>query len=317
MATPRTDLHRPAAFVPGNYDHILSYELPGSEPGDVGYGINCSRGGIGISQPRHAADGLCCIFEIRARGGESAMHGGAGNCTVCGAHFKYGDVWQHRATGVFVHLGHQCAGKYGMMCDRSAWELAHGRIEAARAAVISRRENAEAIARVYAENPGLEANLALNHYILNDLRDKLGHYHSLSEKQVALAAKIADELRNPKPEEVRVDAPIGRMVVRGIIVGVKLHESVYGDSLKMTVKVSTPGGSWLAWGTVPSDLQGHAGLKGCEVEFTGTVQQGDRDKFFGFFKRPAKSRIVTPSAEWVAAEAQWAPAAPVQEVAHA
>jgi hypothetical protein len=130
----------------------------------------------------------------------------------------------------------------------------------------------------------------------------------LSDKQVAFALKLADEVRNPPPAERHVAAPIeeGRQVVRGRVVSLKVHEGHYGDTLKMTVKIETPDGSWLVWGTCPSAIAGDhltdgdvnapremvAGVeRGDEVEFSAKLKPG-RDEHFALFSRPTKATIV-------------------------
>lgn len=38
-----------------------------------------------------------------------------------------------------------------------------------------------------------------------------------------------------------------------------------------------------------------SGAKGRRVTFTATLEQSDREVGFGFFSRPAKARVLTPS----------------------
>jgi hypothetical protein len=84
------------------------------------------------------------------------------------------------------------------------------------------------------------------------------------------------------------------------VVSCKTYESDFGTSLKMTVKVTTSTGTWLCWGTVPSNLDGFNGgpLKGCKIEFTATLVKG-REAHFALFKRPTKARVtdVVPACE--------------------
>jgi len=99
--------------------------------------------------------------------------------------------------------------------------------------------------------------------------------------------KLAAEARAPKPEkrpEVNVPAPTGRTTFRGVIVSVKTHESAFGVTLKCTVKVTTPEGVWLAWGTLPKDIPADV-ERGTSVEITATLSAG-REPHFAFFKRP-------------------------------
>ena len=154
-----------------------------------------------------------------------------------------------------------------------------------------------------AANPGLREALMQNHRISMDLDAKLMHFHSLSPAQIALAFKLHSDAYCPaRPSEINVPAPEGRQVIRGTVVSVKEHRGDFGDTLKMTVKVTTNAGSWLAWGTVPSNLTPRARVyqtdpvvhqidKGAEVEFTATLTRG-REPHFAFFKRPTNARLV-------------------------
>ncbi len=105
-------------------------------------------------------------------------------------------------------------------------------------------------------------------------------------------------------DETHVAAPLGKQTVRGVIVSTKTKETDYGPSYKMTVKVQTPAGSWLCWGTIPMGLFDEAdkklenvegwivALRGCEVQFTATLEAGS-DAHFVFVKRPTKATILT------------------------
>ncbi len=162
-----------------------------------------------------------------------------------------------------------------------------------------------------AANPGLRNALHIDHRISMDLDAKLMGFGSLSPAQIALAFKLYGEAMCPaRPSEINVAAPTGRQTIRGIVVSVKEHRGEFGDTLKMTVKVTTAMGTWLCWGTVPSNLtttpvrifQSDAvgGLsteitRGTAVEFTATLVAG-REKHFAFFKRPTNARIVDASA---------------------
>jgi hypothetical protein len=298
MTQTRTDAHRPSVIVPADYAHVLSYDLPTQMPG---VGVNCERdravcrfdettGRIVLVSPgRHDADGRCCLTGLSTIAHvRFAETGGTGQCSTCGAHFLYGDVWVHVPTGEHIHLGHQCADKYALLVDRSAYQLALGRRQAAAAAQLQRVANWEARTAFLAAHPGLAEDLQQAHPILRDLSAKLTQYHSLSDKQIAFAATLAAEVRNPAPAEQHVAAPTGTVTVRGTVVSVKVHEGAYGTSLKMTVKVQTPAGSWLAWGTVPTSLDV---AKGATVQFVATLQAGN-DPHFAFFKRPRQAVVL-------------------------
>ena len=95
----RTDLHRPGAIVPAHYVYVLSYSLPTFENGWPIPAINVDLI-LKLKQEPNA------IF---------AKTGGVGKCSVCGAHFIYGDLWRHTFSGEYIHLGHDCADKYSLL----------------------------------------------------------------------------------------------------------------------------------------------------------------------------------------------------------
>jgi hypothetical protein len=318
-SSPRTDVHSPSNIIPAHYSHILSYNLPSSQDGwpVPSSGINCEldyRNPETGENGKHSQDGLCCIIGIRhiAKGVFGGKWDSTGKCSVCGANFVYGDVWRHGPTGEFVHQGHTCAAKYEMLADRSAWELKLGRLQAAAAKAVIRARNEEERREFLSANPGLEAALALKdkHSILADLGDKFSIYRGLSEKQVALALKLAHEVNNPEAAEPTVPAPIQsvRQTFRGVVVSVKDQEGQYGTSWKVTVKVQTDAGVWLAWGTLPASIldanraQGRTAraLKGAVLEMTATLKPG-RDAHFALMDRPKGSIVAEPPAPAVAA----------------
>ena len=73
----------------------------------------------------------------------------------------------------------------------------------------------------------------------------------------------------------------------GVIVSLKEHEGQWGVTTKMTVKVVTAEGVWLAWGTVPAGLECE---RGDEVQFDATLEAG-RTPEFAFAKRPTKASV--------------------------
>lgn len=129
--------------------------------------------------------------------------------------------------------------------------------------------------------------------ILKDLHASAHRFGSLSEKQVALAIRLAERVRNPQPEDVHVAAPTGRVTFRATVVSLREVEDPFSYSrysghtatiTKMIVKVQAEGGVWLSWMTVPrNDVA--AVVVGSELTITATLQPG-RDAHFTFGKRP-------------------------------
>lgn len=297
----RTDPHRPGSIVPAEYTYVMSYALPTMAGGFVpvpGFRYDCvldhahERNGKTI-MGEHDGSGRCCARAHRNSGALYAELGGIANCTICGARYGMGDIWLHVPSGEHIHLGHTCADKYEMLADRSQVELEMGRRKAAAAVQVKKTLNTEEREAFLAKHDGLAEDLVVDHRIINEIAGRFQQYRTLSEKQIALVRKLADEVRNPKPEEKHVPAPEGRVEVEGLVVSVKSYDSDYGVTVKMVVKVATPDGSWLVYVTVPSGLSGDSadGLKGCTVRFSATLKRG-RDAHFALGKRPTKASIV-------------------------
>lgn len=219
---------------------------------------------------------------------------------MCGTCYIYGDVWKHVPTGEHIHIGQDCADKYELLADRSAFELEADRRKAATARECQKVENRETRAAFLAAHAGLEVALKTDHPIVQDIAARFQTYCEISDKQVELVMKLAAEATAPKPEAKKLIAapvagPATRRTFRGRVVSTKSQEGFYGATeYKMTVKVETSEGVWLAWGTVPSAMLeacpiGERGrldsLRGAEVEITAKLAPG-RDAHFAIMKRP-------------------------------
>jgi hypothetical protein len=300
---PRTDPHRPGAIVPQDYQEVLWFDCGGGD--EPSYGVNCMKPVFDWfslqaipGATAHRADGTCCVLGLREAGRKFANTGrehGAGKCTVCGAYFRYGFVWEHLPTGELIYVGHDCADNYGLVAShmsRAQWKQYQEALGRKRA--IAAKEHKRATARdkfIAANDLASVFEVRDQHNILADMYNRLHQWGSLSEKQVAFARKLADEVRNPKPkvEEVKVAAPSGRVTFTGTIVSCKWQEGyTYGDAGRAvcTVKVTTPEGIWLAWGTLPSAVDGNCDeQRGRTITLTGTLSAGN-EPHFAFFKRP-------------------------------
>lgn len=179
-------------------------------------------------------------------------------------------------------------------------------------AEISRRDTARA--EFCAQHAGLDEALDVDHMITRDLSAKLTRYGSLSEKQVALALRIARE-QQERTEQREAEAaleimpPAGRQEITGEVVTAKWKSTAYGDALKMLVKVAADGGNYRLWGTVPSSVLeqlhrealadhddpergaiDHAlRIRGRAVTLTAKVDP--KEVGFGFYSRPTKAAL--------------------------
>lgn len=149
--------------------------------------------------------------------------------------------------------------------------------------------------RTLADNPGLAEALQTNHRIVRDIASRFEQFGSLSAAQIGLVFKLAREAQE-RASEVRAQAPTGRQTFTGVVVSVKDHETDFGVTRKMTVKVQNPDGSmWVAWTTVPAALWQTPGFHtsmviGATVTLTATLERG-KDAHFAFGKRPTLVRV--------------------------
>ena len=269
------DSHCPSLFVPANYRYMVSYVFGHAfmPPINMDRALQLSKEYPQFQHPNWG-------YRL-------------GKCSVCGANFNYGDVWLHEPTQELITIGHDCADKYELMADRSAFELEVGNFKAARAVEIAKAEKAEKRAAFMENYPGLEEALVCSHNIVSDIRRRFETYGDISPKQVALVMKLAAEAAAPKVpvvEEAHTAAPEGRVTFTGVVVSTKRVDSDYGVQTKMLVRVETPNGSWLAWGTCPAAILSQScndgGAKGKTVEVTATLKRG-RDAHFALMSRPA------------------------------
>lgn len=116
---------------------------------------------------------------------------------------------------------------------------------------VSRQSRANAARLAFLDaHPGLEAALACQHRIVQDIAERFAKWGSISDKQVALVLKLAAEANAPKPEvapEIVADAPTGRVTFRGTVVCQKVYDSDFGPGCtKILVRVEAPNGVWKA-----------------------------------------------------------------------
>jgi hypothetical protein len=262
----RTDLHRPSQLVPADYTLVTTFAHP-----RFGLDGDLVEEGFGLEEVGEALSGA-----------ESAVFGDTSRCGSCGARFGSGALWQH-TSGEFVFTGRDCADRMNLLADWSKVELAAKVAADRRKLALARQQKAADIAACFAANPGLEdaLSLASTHRIGRDLADKLRQWGSLSPAQVALALKIADEVRTT-PVEVHVPAPIGRYLITGKVVSLKGHDSHWGFQMKATLKMTTDKGSWLAWMTVPSGAEWNRG----DVVTVNVTLSAGNEPHFAFGSRP-------------------------------
>ena len=288
----RNDIHTPSQIRPGNYNFVIEYGRDFVSYDPV-FGTDEEWSNMDEAEEAYK-DAGAYIHGTRDSVDEAILR-----CDCCGARFKYGCLYVHRESGEVISLGHTCAAGMDLPAGPG---YVRSRMAAERKVVLERRQRFSNL-RKFAQEAGAQVlqDLRVDHYITKDIRAKLirtGAKWGLSEKQVDLLRKLAVDASKPAEKHVPVPVDGERIPVTGTCVSFKCVDSMYGFQYKMTVKVETPEGSWLVYGTCPEsivDAAQDAGLsnpKGRVVTFTSKVSRGDRDPHFGFFSRPTKAELV-------------------------
>lgn len=287
-------VHNPASFNPADYE-VVDYcdNRPPEFSGSWGLlGDDYRRAVDAYQREREQWErDLARLFGDNWR---AKIH----HCAHCGnGNVRWITAVHHAPTGETVVFGCDCTQRLGFT-DRHAFKLARlQRLADSRAAALKVHAQVQRFADAHPEIAAARAALDLPVHAGNtfarDVIQKLARYGSISDRQVsALVDSLArDVARANRPAEVKIPAPTGKgITVCGEVISLKWQENQYGDSLKVTIKVTTPAGIWLAWGSVPAALT--SGLsRGQMLELTANLEHGN-DPSFAFFKRPRLARVV-------------------------
>ena len=245
---------------------------------------------IGDSDEAHKVykDEMTELAEIL--GDDADIYMTVSQCQSCGTHYNHGAVIKNKDGGL-ISVGGICATEYFGLPNITALKI--GQAAKLKQAAAWAAEAAAKKAKTLEDNPGLAEALETDHYIVNDIGEKLTKWGNLSPAQIALVFKIAKEVADakaagPKVEKPKVPVVTGAgLVLTGTVLGTKWQESYYGygDTLKMLVEVEADGGVYKVFGTVPKALGGDP--KGEKVTFIANVEVSKDDESFGFFSAQA------------------------------
>lgn len=291
MTLIRTDIHRPSAIQPSEYDYVAFECIPSSgDPlGDAMYQLE-ERARIRAHMDR--------------TGGTYSNHAHGGNCMVCGnANAIYTVLFHHEPTNVYVRMGQDCASKTEMSYDEGAFNRFRARMNDVRLAIAGKAkakaklEDAGA-SRAWAiwDQPGVPETRYEESTII-DIVSKLVRYGSISEKQMAFIKRLLDKIDDRAGIEARraaetaAAAPVpmseDRIIVEGEVLSNKVVETDFGTMHKILIRADA---GWKVYGTAPSDIRD--AQKGERVSFTARVTKSNDDEKFGFFSRPAKGKFL-------------------------
>jgi hypothetical protein len=279
----RTDIHKPSAINPSEYQFVGIWYDPHA---------HAEVGGMALlaEEQQYIRD------FMREHGARYANHEHGGTCQCCGAHALYLAAFYHEHHNEMILVGQECARKIDSGCDNA--------FNTARRKVADAREYAtgKARAKLQLEEKGLanawgvweiKGFVDSDKGIVIDMVQRLITYGSLSDKQWDFLKRLMYRIENRSLVEAEraaekaaaKDCPTGRLDIVGVVLSTRVVEGHYGDTLKMFVK--TPEGYTL-WGTVPAGLVAE---KGQEVRFRATVEPSKDDPKHGYFSRPSAQKV--------------------------
>lgn len=274
MSSTTRDQHSPANMDPAAYQYLGTiYQGPTDF---IVMGMVLA--GAPAEEIRREVDRYCnrpLMDKVRKASRDGGYYGNwvkKQQCDHCGAWFHYGDVYQHES-GELIVVGWQCS--EGAFSYEDKQSLDHARMKRTIAGQRKRGEKAAAVRAYLDEVEGLEDALQLGKAdgckeegILADMRGRLLQYGPpLSEKQVAFAMKLAEQLRSGdtwEKQRERRDAEReerlkgvegwteGRQRIEGVVLSVREPDEFAAyPSWKWLVEVED---GRRVWGSVPTAI---------------------------------------------------------------
>ena len=293
MAIQRTDIHRPSAIVPEDYDYVCT---------------------LGDSEFGYGRQEMEVFNAHRLRtGGRMSSHAHGGSCHICGALAFYRVIWYHQPTNSYIATGYDCAYKLGGG-DPEIFKHLKDEVARARKAKAGKEKAKRTLTdlglfRAW-EIYELEWSAYNKHRsTIQEMIGKLVRYGDLSEKQFDFLAKLIDWHDNYEERKQQLEAerkaqhdaaqPIPasdkRMTIEGKVLSIKAVESDFGVTMKLLL-VADDG--WKVYGSVPSGMGAEPGFaRGCRIRFDARVTVSDDDPKFGFYSRPTKAALLEAAPE--------------------
>jgi hypothetical protein len=285
VTNTRNDVHRPADFVPENYEYVGFFDNhpePGSFIGNGGlWGVD----GTDELQPgTNPENANYRYLRGLLEESETARYGDGFQCDHCGARIRYVAVFKHLPT---------TSADFAQMRRRSEFLRGQHRIVTARLEWVAADTTRVGVL-------GGLMEFRVDSEFFASLLGAVRKYGTLTERQESAARsalmKFYARRSTPRVEVVKVDVPTGRMTVTGKVLKVAYYPGFRDEVLKMTVDDDR---GFRVFGTVPASLHWNAThecvARGERVTFTADLSPSRNDPAFGYFKRPRDARNLTPT----------------------
>jgi hypothetical protein len=277
MTIIRTDIHRPSAIQPEEYQFVGIFYDPNAQ--DV------VGGDMLLAAEREQIEQF-----MTEHGATWATHEHGGSCQCCGASALYLGVFYHEHHNVCIRVGQECAAKIGMGRE-SDFRYARERVrcakaEAQRKAAITQwiDENGLAQAEELYRAHKRTSSESRDVNTVVDIMSKLHRFGSLSEKQISFARGLLQRIngggQQAAEKAAAQDCPKGRIDVSGTVISTREVEGYWGTATKMLVRTLE---GYTLWGTVPRGVKAERGAQVC---FSATVEPAENDPKHGYFSRP-------------------------------
>jgi len=286
----RTDIHRPSAIRPLEYEYIAMDYIGPSANNDWRF----------LASERQ-------VFRAHQADtkGKFSHHDHGGSCHICGANAFYIAKFYHKKTNSYIVTGTDCAEKMSMG-DPTAFKafrkrvLEHARAEKGKKKAIEYlcERGLSKAWDIYMSPEYKTGSVPRDVNILSDILARLVKWGNLSEGQVNFLKTLVNRIENrDKIEAERAakyatakEVPVSdkRIKVTGVVLAVKPPSEWDRFGMWKMLVESTDG--WKVWGSRPlalSDVE-----RGSLVSFEAKVTRSDKDPKFGFFNRPSKPEII-------------------------
>jgi hypothetical protein len=212
-----------------------------------------------------------------------------GTCSHCGTAHHYGAIFRSLVDGSYLTIGNVCASKFFHFKSRKAYLVAQAaKVADAAARRAQAAKDAEAVLN---QHDGLRNALEINHYIIRDISAKLFKYGSISDRQIELVFKIAEQettkARDPEYKPIPADLTADRQTFTGAVLAIKSTDSAWGIQTKILLLDDR---GFKLWGTYPTT--GTSYDVGARISFRATLQRSKDDSCFGFFSRPTAGKLI-------------------------